>query len=245
MSIDILEAGERLDDLQRDGLKLIQNPDKFCFGIDAVLLSFFAVINVKDTVLDLCSGNGVIPILLAGKGKGKHFTGLEIREDAVSMANRSILYNRLQEKVTMHRGDVKEASAFFKPSSFDVITCNPPYMIANHGMTNDNEAKMTARHEILCNLDDVLCASKEILKSGGHFFMVHRPFRLAEIMSKMVEYRLEPKRLRLVFPYADKEPNMILIEGVKEGNSRVRVEKPLVVYEAKGIYTKEVRDLYE
>ncbi len=245
MTTDFLKEGERLDDLQRDGLKLIQNPRQFCFGMDAVLLSAFAEAKAEDKVLDLCSGNGVIPILMASKKKGRVITGLEIREDVVNMAERSILYNGLQEHISMKRGDVKTASLVFEPSSFDVITCNPPYMIANHGQQSKNEAVLTAKHEILCSLEDVLREAEKLCKPGGHFFMVHRPFRLAEILSKMAKYGLEPKRLRLVYPYADKEPNMVLIGGVRGGQPRVHVEKPLVVYEKEGKYTEEVYRLYE
>lgn len=245
MTTNILREGERLDDLQRGGLKLIQRPDKFCFGMDAVLLSAFTVVKENDTVLDMCSGNGVIPVLLAGRTKGKQFVGLEIQEEVVEMAGRSIEYNQLQHKVSMHKGDVKEASSILGAASFDVVTCNPPYMVGNHGLKNRDESKMLARHEILCNLNDVIREAAQVTKPGGHFFMVHRPFRLAEILSQMVAYKLEPKRMRLVYPYIDKEPNMVLVEGVRGGNSRIQVEKPLIVYGSQGHYTAEVMELYE
>lgn len=245
MANDLLKDGERFDDLQRDGLKLIQNPATFCFGMDAVLLSSFIQVKKDSLVLDLCSGNGVIPILLSDKTPGKHFTGLEIQKDVAEMAKRSVQYNHLEEKVDIVAGDVKEAVSLFGAASFDVVTCNPPYMIEQHGLKNPEAPKAIARHEILCTLEDVLAAAASLLKPGGRFFMVHRPFRLAEILTGMTAKKLEPKRLRLVYPYVDREPNMVLIEGVRGGNSRMSVEKPLIIYEKPNVYTKEVMSLYE
>lgn len=240
-----LRPGERLDDLQRDGLKLIQNPSWFCFGMDAVLLSAFAQVKEGDECLDLGCGNGVIPILLSGRTNGKHFTGLEIQEDVAEMASRSVDYNKISDRVSIVRGDLKEAAELFGASVFDVVTCNPPYMSGAHGLTGNEEHKVIARHELCCTLADVIESATKLLKPGGHFFMVHRPFRLAEIINKMVSCRLEPKRMRLVYPYVDKEPNMVLLEGVRGGNPRISVEAPLIVYEEKNVYTEEVRKLYE
>lgn len=240
-----LRPGERLDDLQRDGLKLIQNPSWFCFGMDAVLLSAFAQVKEGDECLDLGCGNGVIPILLSGRTNGKHFTGLEIQEDVAEMASRSVDYNKISDRVSIVQGDLKEAAELFGASVFDVVTCNPPYMSGAHGLTGTEEHKVIARHELCCTLADVIENATKLLKPGGHFFMVHRPFRLAEIINKMVSCRLEPKRMRLVYPYVDKEPNMVLLEGVRGGNPRISVEAPLIVYEEKNVYTEEVRKLYE
>ena len=160
------------------------------------------------------------------------------------MAARSVAYNHLEEKITIVTGDIKEASARFGAGSFEVITTNPPYMIGTHGENSPAKAKAIARHEVLCTLDDILRESARLLVPGGRFYMVHRPFRLAEIMSKMVEYRIEPKRMRFVHPFIDKEPNMVLIEAMKGGNPRITVEKPLIVYETPGVYTKDIRELY-
>lgn len=240
----LLHEGERLDDLQREGLKLIQNPSWFCFGMDAVLLSAFAQVKEEQECLDLGCGNGVIPILLAGKTQGKHFTGLEIQGDIAEMAVRSVRYNHLEDKVKIVTGDIKEATSIFGAASFDVITSNPPYLTQSHGLTNDADHKAIARHELKCTLEDVIDNATRLLKPGGHFYMVHRPFRLAEIICCMVAHRLEPKRMRLVYPFADKEPNMVLIEGVRGGNPRITVEKPLIVYEKENVYTREVRELY-
>lgn len=244
MTPNNLRENERIDDLQRNGYKIIQNPSKFCFGMDAVLLSGFAQVKKDERALDLGTGTGIIPLLLSAKTEGIHFTGLEIQEESADMARRSVALNGLEEKIEIVTGDIKDASARFGASSFDVITTNPPYMIGDHGLKNDNEAKTIARHEILCDLEDVLRESSRILKTHGRFYMIHRPFRLAEILGKMSEYRLEPKRMRLVYPYIDKEPNMVLIEGLKDGRARMTVEKPLIVYREPGVYMPEIYDIY-
>ena len=243
MTIELKE-NERLDDLQRNGLQIIQKTDGFCFGMDAVLLSGFAAVKPGERVLDLGTGTGIIPLLLSAKTEGEHFSALEIQDEIARMAERSIKLNHLEEKIEIVHGDIKEASRIFGAASFDVVTTNPPYMIGNHGIRNDQDAKTIARHEVLCTLDDILRESAKILPQGGRFYMVHRPFRLAEIFSKMVEHRIEPKRMRLVYPYIDKEPNMVLIEGMKGGNPRMQVEPPLVVYQKDGSYTEELLALY-
>lgn len=235
---------ERLDELHRNGYKIIQDKDRFCFGMDAVLLSGFARVKAGEHTLDLGTGTGIIPILLEAKTEGAHFTGLEIQPESADMAARSVAYNDLQDKIDIVVGDIKDASQRFGASSFDVITTNPPYMIGQHGIKNDQDAKAIARHEVLCNLDDILRESAKMLKPGGRFYMVHRPFRLAEILSKMVEYRIEPKRMQLVYPFVDKEPNMVLLEGLRGGKSRITVEKPLIVYKEPGVYTGEIYDIY-
>ena len=239
-----LHENERLDELHRNGYKIIQDKGRFCFGMDAVLLSGFARVKQGEKVLDLGTGTGIIPILLEAKTDGEHFTGLEIQPERADMASRSVAYNDLQDKIDIVVGDIKDASQRFGASSFDVITTNPPYMIGQHGIKNDQDAKAIARHEILCDLDDILRESAKMLKPSGRFYMVHRPFRLAEIFSKMIEYRIEPKRMQLVYPFVDKEPNMVLIEGLRGGKSRITVEKPLIVYKEPGVYTDEIYDIY-
>lgn len=228
----LLKIGERLDDLQIKGYHIIQDPERFCFGIDAVLLSDFAKVKKGENVLDLGTGTGILPILLEAKTMGAHFTGLEIQEESADMARRSVAYNCLEEKVNIVTGDIKEAAQLFGSASFDVITTNPPYMINDHGLKNEADAKTIARHEILCTLDDILRESAKLLKeSKGRFYMIHKPFRLAEIMTKMCQYRLEPKRIQFVHPYIDKEPTMVMIEGMKGGKSRVTIEPPIIMYE--------------
>ena len=156
------------------------------------------------------------------------------------MAARSVAYNHLEDKIQIVTGDIKEAATIFGPASFDVITTNPPYMIGEHGIRNAQDAKSIARHEVLCTLDDILRESARILKPGGRFYMVHRPFRLAEILYKMCACKIEPKRMRMVHPYIDKEPNMVLIEGRRGGNPRMTVERPLIVYKDINVYADEL-----
>ena len=239
-----LKTNERIDDLQRGGYRIIQNPEKFCFGMDAVLLTGFAHAQEGDVLLDLGTGTGIIPILMEAKYHCTHLTGLEIQEESADMARRSVAMNRLSDTIDIVTGDIREADVIFPSASFDCITCNPPYMIGQHGLTNPEAPKAIARHEILCTLEDVVRVTSKLLKTGGHFFMVHRPFRLAEIMTILSQYKLEPKRMRLVYPYVDKEPNMVLVEAVRGGRPRMTVEKPLIVFDSQGVYTSEIREKY-
>ena len=239
-----LKPGERLDDLQRNGYKIIQDPEKFCFGMDAVLLSGFAKAPDGGRVLDLGTGTGIIPILMSAKTKAEKLIGLEIQPESVDMAGRSVALNGLQDRIEIIHGDIKEAGDIFEAASFDVVTSNPPYMIGGHGLQNPDAPKAIARHELLCDLNDVAAAAERCLKPGGKFYMVHRPFRLSEIMVTLHEHKLEPKRMRLVYPFIDKEPSMVLIEAARGGKSRITVEKPLIIYEAPGKYTAEIYDIY-
>ena len=194
-----LRPGERLDDLQLGGLELIQNPSKFCFGVDAVFLSDFAKVKPGETVLDMGTGNGIIPVLLAGKTKGKHFTGLEIQAETAEMARRSVAHNHLEDRISIVTGDIKEAAERFKPAFFDVITTNPPYMLADHGLRNPDDSKAIARHEVLCTLDDIL-----------------------------------RERIQFIHPYIDKEPTMVLVEGMRGAKPRVTIEPPIIMYTKDG-----------
>ncbi len=240
----LLKEKERLDDLQLSGLQIIQNPEKFCFGMDAVLLSGFVRTRRGDTLLDLGTGTGIIPLLLSAKTEVSHFTGLEIQEESADMARRSVALNHLEDRIDIVTGDIREAGSLFPPAFFDCITCNPPYMIGEHGIANPDAPKAIARHEILCTFEDVAGAAERLLKTGGRFFLVHRPFRLAEIMITLGRHHLEPKRMRLVYPFVDKEPNMVLIEAVRGGNPRMTVESPLIIFEGPGEYTREIREKY-
>ena len=235
---------ERVDDLQRSGRRIIQDPARFCFGMDAVLLSGFANACKGEKVADLGTGTGIIPILMEAKTPAEHFTGLEIQAESADMARRSVALNHLEEKITIVTGDIKEASRLLGNGSFDVVTSNPPYMTVSKGLPNPDQAKAIARHEILCTLEDVVREASRLLRTGGRFYMVHRPFRLVEIFRIMTQYRIEPKRMQLIHPFIDREPNMVLIEGARGGGAMLKIERPLIIYEKPGVYTQDIYDIY-
>ena len=235
---------ERVDDLHRNGYVIIQDPKRFCFGIDAVILSGFAEVKKGEKVMDLCTGTGIIPILLEAKTEGSHFTGLEIQEESVEMARRSVRLNGLEDKVTIDFGDVKNTEALYRASSFDVVTVNPPYMNEGGGLKNGYSPKTIARHEVLCSLEDVVDAAARLLVPQGRLYMVHRPHRLTDIMVTLRNHRLEPKRLRFLHSYADREPVMVLVEAVSNGKPMVKVMPPLIIYKEDGEYTGEIMKIY-
>ena len=235
---------ERIDDLERDGLKIIQNPEKFCFGMDAVLLTGFARLKPGEVMVDIGTGTGVIPILMTSKGEGSMHYGIEIQEDMAEMASRSVVLNGLEDKVRIICCDVNNSSDMILNQMADVVTCNPPYMNDEHGLKNENRSLALSRHEIACTLDDVIREGHRMLKTGGRYYMVHRPHRLMDVLTTMRKYRLEPKRMRMVYPFEDKEANMVLIEAVKDGKPFLKAERPLIVYRSPGEYTEEVKQLY-
>ena len=239
-----LKDNERIDDLQRNGYQIIQNRDGFCFGMDAVLLSGFAKVKPGEKAVDLGTGTGIIPILLEAKNEGIHYTGLEIQEEVADMAARSVALNHLEDKITIVRGDIKEASRLFGAASFDVVTSNPPYMNDSHGLKNPDLPKAISRHEVLCTLKDVTREAARLLRPGGRFYLVHRPHRLIEIITALKCVGLEPKRMKMVHPFADKEANMVLIEAVRGGRSMIKVEAPVIVYKEPGVYTDEIYTIY-
>ena len=239
-----LLPGERIDELQRNGYRIIQNPERFCFGMDAVLLSGFARAKKQERCLDLGCGNGIIPILMEAKTEGKHFTGLEIQPESADMAKRSVALNGLQDRIDIVEGDIKDASKIFGASSFHVVTTNPPYMNDSHGLKNPTEVKAISRHEVLCTLEDVVREGAKVLKPGGRMYMVHRPHRLIEILGTMKQYKLEPKRMKMVHPFKDKDANMVLIEAVRGGGAWMKVEAPVIVYKEPGVYTDEIYSIY-
>ncbi len=240
----LIMPGERVDDLLRNGYRIIQDTGRFCFGMDAVLLAGFAKDARGERLLDIGTGTGILPLLMEARTEIPRLWGLEIQEESADMARRSVRLNALQEKIEIITGDIKEADRLFETASFDVITCNPPYMIGQHGLQNANQAKTIARHEVCCTFQDIAGMTAKLLKPGGRFYLVHRPFRLAEILVTLNACRLEPKRMQLVYPYVDKEPNMVLIEAIRGAKPRMTVEKPLIVYQSPGVYTDEIYDIY-
>ena len=239
-----LKQGERIVDLERNGYKIIQDKERFCFGIDAVLLSSFAMAKKGEKVLDLGTGTGIIPILMEAKTQAEYFKALEIQKESAEMARRSVALNGLENKIEIVDGDIKEASKIFGGAAFNVVTTNPPYMTESHGVLNPEEPKAIARHEIKCNLEDVISESAKVLIPGGRFYMVHRPRRLVDIISLMREYKIEPKRIRFVHPFADKEANMVLVEGHRGRKSMMKVESPLIVYKKPGVHSDEIHRIY-
>ena len=253
-------------DILKNGYKIIQDTDRFQFGIDAVLLADFANSTVKagEKVIDLGTGTGIIPLLMEGStsrwlsAKGGFdtplrgtqppevsFTGLEVQEASAEMAARSVALNSLEDRVRIVQGDLRCVDELFDKHSFNVVTCNPPYMIDTHGRGNELDAKTIARHEVLCTLEDVVAAADYLLATHGRFFMIHRPFRLPEIFEALAAHKLEPKRMRLIHPFADKEPNMVMIEARKNAKRRLTIEPPLVVRYDDGNYTAEVQKIYD
>ncbi len=237
---------ERIDDLQLDGLRLIQNPNWFCFGVDAVLLSDYASKSIKkgSKVLDLCSGNGIIPLLLSKKSPAESIVGLEIQPAVAQMAERSVLLNDLSHKIQVKTGDLKDAETMFGRSFFQYITCNPPYKEAGGGLVTQTDTVRLARHEILCTLEDVVRVSSIILEPLGKLCMIHRPERLVELVTLMKHYGLEPKRLRFVHPYPAKTATMILIEAVRGGKPKLFLDPPLYIYDSPGVYSEEIDQIY-
>jgi len=243
LNIELLE-NERIDDLQYRGLKLIQKKDGFCFGVDAVLLANFADVKKDDRVIDLGTGTGIIPILLAGRTQAGTISGIEIQQEMAGMAERSIKLNSLEDRVKIVCGDIKNSVEIFGPSSCNVVVTNPPYMNRGGGLINPADTKAIARHEILCTLEDVVRAGSRLLVPGGQFAMVHRPGRLVDIVFLMRNYGIEPKYLRFVHPSPYKKPNLILVKGTRGGRPQLKMLEPLYVYNENGKYSDEINRIY-
>lgn len=256
-----LRQGERLDDLQRGGLHIIQDPARFCFGMDAVLLSAYVQMKKARRGLDLGTGNGIIPLLLSDRTDCARLTGLEIQPESADLARRSVSLNGLEDRISIVQGDIKEADRIFAAASFDFITCNPPYRTVGSGKVSGSPAgdppgsqaadplqgldpRAIARHELLCTFDDVARVTARLLRPGGHFYLVHRPLRLPELITTLCTRGLEPKRMRLVYPHADQAPNMVLLDCVRGGAPELRAEPPLIVYNKDGSYTPELLQIY-
>lgn len=242
-----LKKNERIDDLNLNGLRIIQNPNQFCFGVDAVLLAHFAAQGIKKqaNVLDLCSGNGIIPILLTHKSQAAHITGLEIQAPVAEMSQRSVELNRLGKQIDIICGDLKHGSEIFGKSSFNNITCNPPYKENGGGIQNKTDVSTIARHEIMCNLEDIIKVSAQLLMPGGKLAMIHRPERLTDIFWHMRNNKIEPKRLRMVHPSCGKTAAMVLVEGAYCGKPKLFLEPPLYIHNDFGGYTEEIDIIYE
>lgn len=235
---------ESIDDLQLEGLRLIQKKQGFRFGVDAVLLSHFANIKKKHRVVDLCTGTGIVPFLAYGKYKPQEVIGVEIQEDMVEMANRSSILNQTEGVIKFINGDLKNKALLDSLGKFDVVTVNPPYKLNNAGIINPDDKLAIARHEIMCTLEDVIVASRRLLKDNGRMYIVHRPERLADIFGLMRKYKIEPKRVRMVQPNTKKAPNIVLVEGQRDGGAFLKWEETLYVYDDNGNYSEEIDLIY-
>lgn len=240
-----LKENERIDDLEFNNLKIIQNKEGFCFGIDSVLLSDFSKNMKKNSkVIDLGTGTGIIPILLTGKTTNTQITGIEIQEEVAQMAQRSVYLNKLENRVEILNMSILDLTNKFKRASFDVVTTNPPYKKINTGVVNENDKKLISRHEITATLEDFIKNASFLLKDFGEFYMVHRPERLVDIFSIMRENRIEPKKIKFVYPNKTKKTNLVLIKGVKNGKPFLEFENNLYVYNDEGKYTDDILEIY-
>ncbi len=242
--VDLVKAYERVDDLQRNGLQIIQNPEWFSFGIDAVLLSAFAQAKAGSKVVDLCTGNGIIPLLMHAKCAAKSIVGIEIQAEVAEMASRSVQLNQLTEHISIINADVLKLDEIIDKTSVDVITCNPPYFKAAGGIHNDHAVKTLSRHEVALSLEGLFQSVFRLLKPQGHFYMVHRADRLVDILYWARTFKIEPKTIRFVHPKAKAKPNLVLLKCVKYGGHELRFETPLVVYNEAGSFTQEIFDIY-
>lgn len=240
----MLLDNEEIHDLQYKGLKIIQKKKTFRFGIDAVILTDFAEVGKNARVIDLGTGTGIIPILLAGKTEAASIIGLEIQEDMAHMAARSVSMNKLDDRVTIVLGDIRESAAKFGTCKFDVVVSNPPYIKKSDGIINPLDSKAIARHEILCTLEDVVKSASKLLVPGGWFAMVHKPERLVDVVCTMRNYKIEPKYIRFVHPSPYKKPNILLIKGTKCGNPGLKIMEPLYVYKEDGKFSDEINRIY-
>ncbi len=239
-----IKPGERIDDLQRDGLRIIQSTKGFRFGTDAVLLSGFANVKPDETVLDIGTGNGVIPLLLSAKSRARRIVGLEIQSEMAELARRNVRLNGLEERIEIVEGDLRESRRFLGDERFDVVVSNPPYIKAKGGIPNPNGALAIARHELYCTLEDVIAACSRSVRYRGRVAIVYRPSRLVDLLTEMRRHSLEPKRLRMVQKDRGSKPTLILVEAVKGGGAELDVMPPLVIYDDDGNYTEEVRSIY-
>lgn len=242
--MDFIREDETLDDLQLRGIKIIQKKSGFRFGVDAVLLANFAKVKKNGRVIDLCSGTGIIPFIIAGKTEASSIIGIEIQEEFVEMANRTSKYNNLEQRVSFLHKDLKDTKFLKSIEKSDIVTVNPPYKLHNAGIINPNDKSAIARHEVCCTLEDVIVAARILLKDNGRLFMVHRPERIADILTLMRKHKIEPKRIKFIHPKPSKAPNIVLVEGQRDGGAFLKFEDPLYVHEENGDYSRELREIY-
>ena len=232
---------EKIEDLGLKGYKIIQNKDGFCFGSDAVLLARFTKLKKGAKVLDMCTGTGIIPVLLWGMNEPSSIDAVEILPQVSDMAKRSMELNSLSDKIHIHNADLKDSAKLFGKHVFDAVTCNPPYMNAGGGIVNPKDNLAIARHEIACTLDDVVRCAREVLKPGGKLFMVHRADRLCDVITTFRKYRIEPKRLAVVYPCEGKGANLILVEGAVDGKAQLKLESAVFMYDKDGNYIQSLK----
>lgn len=244
MDMSLIREDETLDDLQLDGIHIIQKKEGFRFGVDAVLLANFANVKSKHNVIDLCTGTGIVPLIIKGKKKPKSVIGVEIQNEFVEMANRTKKINGFGDDINFIEGDLKSEALIKSLEKADVITVNPPYKLQNAGIVNPTDKLSIARHEIMCTLEDVIKTSRKLLKDNGRLYMIHRPERLADIFCLMRKYKIEPKRVRMIHPNSKKAPNIVLVEGQRDGGAFLKWEPALYVYDDKGNYSKEINEIY-
>lgn len=241
----ILLPGERIDDLQVNGLKIIQNPVGFCFGIDAVLLSHFIRVKNGEQLVEFGTGTGVIPILLSARTAFDKVHAFEVQKDVAEMAKRSVRMNQLEDKIEIIEDNLTEVLKYLKAGTVDVVFSNPPYMSGDGGIKNEDIKRRISRHEMLCTLEDIIEKASKLLKFRGRFYMIHRPNRMVDILTLCRKYKLEPKEIRMIQPYYDKRPNIFLIMCSKGGQPDLKFLDPLIVYEKNGQYSKEIYDIYQ
>lgn len=244
LDLSLVKDGETLDDLQLKDICIIQKREGFRFGIDAVLLANFANVKKKHKEMDLCTGTGIVPFIIKGKKEPEKIVGLEIQNKFVEMANRSIKINGFNDTMEFLHGDLKDKELLKSIGRFDVVTVNPPYKLEKSGIVNPNDKYAIARHEVMCNLDNVIEACRIVLKDNGRLYMVHRPERLADIFCIMRKYKIEPKRVQMVHPNTKKPANILLVEGQRDGGAYLKWEPPIYVYNDDGSFSKEINEIY-
>lgn len=241
-----LKENERIDDLEYKGLKIIQNKEWFCFGIDSIILTGFArQSKAGKRILDLGTGTGIISLLLSAKIENSQITAIEVQKEVAEMARRSVELNKLEESIEIINDDIKNISEKIGQGKFDIVITNPPYKKKESGILNKNNIKMISRHETTASLEDFIRVASEQLKDHGDFYMINRPERISDIFEYLRKYRLEPKEIRFVQPSAEKAPNEVLVKAVKNGGKFLKVREPLIIYDNNGKYSKEILQIYE